>query len=87
MDLLLPYNHFLAENSIVSFEHVLKYSVILYQSIIDEKDNFMIKYMRKFSENLNIAMIYNDIDMYIEAIAEGVGTRKSILQKCKKVLY
>ena len=73
LNLLVSLNHPLASYKTISFQSVVQYPIVLYQTTSDSDESAMMKRIKKINSEPNIAMITDNIDLHNEAISDGIG--------------
>lgn len=73
MDLLMRVDHALSGFERISARQAFKYPILLYQPNVDERENFMVKRIYAIAPQAKIEMISDNIGLYNEMVASGMG--------------
>lgn len=73
IDCLMPASHPLSTCKKLAFETIVQQPLVLYQRVVDDENNAMIKRIHCYQANPKIVLITDDLDIHNEAISEGRG--------------
>lgn len=73
MDILVRAEHPLAAFEKISAKQAFIYPILLYQTNVEETENFMIKRIFTIAPKAKIEMICDDINLYTETVAQSQG--------------